>query len=416
MYLASSAECMAILSSIASRAALVCLAATWLPAVAAEPVRATLADGRIASGLVDSRTDSQQLWLRAEHTSIRLSSAFAWEDVVSVSQHGVVLEKAALIERRVQNGGPALPTAVLPLPQAFPREDFRLQSAIMPRTKVGRIEIHAELGRWDAYVPASGLVVTVEVFDERGAPIDVLGEIELTLCGEAAPLGRNPPEPVTLQELAAAHQRVHPADFVGGQATYRLPFDRRHPDFDPSVSPFGLVQARLGVNGQGVFEASDSFVRLRPFGPTRDACCSTRAAGDCSALNRRRAADASKATLTVTFCGVIWPDALPCGDLSPRAESPLPLGCAVRISCAGYCAFRSDAGARQGSSDGQAWLFLQCRQAVHRRVPMGNRRVRGGRSRWCLARQRAAAAERGIGRDGWDGRRRERRLNCWERL
>lgn len=259
--------------SIAKCAALACVAAALLSpqTYAAEPVRALLADGRVVVGVVDSRTDAERLWLRAELPEAQLSSGFEWGQVAEVTRQGAVLSQAETQTLATRKTALVMPDAELPPPLP----EFRLDAAQhpfnapLPTDKVGWIEIHAELGRWDAFVPSSGLLVTVSVFDERGAPAAVLGDIELTLLGDAARGGTYSRHP-ELQELTRAHHLVRPAEFANGRATYRLPFDRLHPDFDLGVSRYALVHARLGVNGQGVFEASDSFVRLRSFSPARD--------------------------------------------------------------------------------------------------------------------------------------------------
>jgi hypothetical protein len=59
-------------------------------------------------------------------------------------------------------------------------------------------------------------------------------------------------------------------DFSAGGATVKLPFLRFHPEFDSHRAPYGAVHVRLSVPGHGVFEATQSVVRLRPYSATRD--------------------------------------------------------------------------------------------------------------------------------------------------
>ncbi|MFH1923324.1 MAG: hypothetical protein ABIP48_25965, partial [Planctomycetota bacterium] len=53
-------------------------------------------------------------------------------------------------------------------------------------------------------------------------------------------------------------------------AKYRFPFQAVHPEFDLELAPYAAVHARLSVPGEGVFEATESDVRVRPYSATRD--------------------------------------------------------------------------------------------------------------------------------------------------
>jgi hypothetical protein len=55
-----------------------------------------------------------------------------------------------------------------------------------------------------------------------------------------------------------------------GDGWVRLPFQSRHPEFDTTWSPVGLVHLTLVVPGHGVFHHSEDGVRIRPFAPLRD--------------------------------------------------------------------------------------------------------------------------------------------------
>jgi hypothetical protein len=71
-------------------------------------------------------------------------------------------------------------------------------------------------------------------------------------------------------DLGRGAQPVRAEDFGLSGATYRIPFQSPNPVFDMSLAPKGLVHASLAVPGQGVVEASECSVRLRPFCSFRD--------------------------------------------------------------------------------------------------------------------------------------------------
>ena len=61
-------------------------------------------------------------------------------------------------------------------------------------------------------------------------------------------------------------------DLTGPEGvTFRLPFQANHPEFDLDLGDFGLINARLAVPGQGVLNASNAMVRVRPYSAIRSA-------------------------------------------------------------------------------------------------------------------------------------------------
>ena len=105
-----------------------------------------------------------------------------------------------------------------------------------------------------------------------GELVPVNGQIDLFLLGEierATGVVGNPTLP-QFRELERGSQLVKTGDFARGAAMYQLPFRQFHPDFYFDVARQALVNARLGVPGQGLFMASDANVQLRGFSRIRD--------------------------------------------------------------------------------------------------------------------------------------------------
>jgi hypothetical protein len=68
-------------------------------------------------------------------------------------------------------------------------------------------------------------------------------------------------------------ERVRGGDFGPAGARYRLSFDAVafHPELNSKTGPYAAVCAQLSVPGQGVFAATQSEVRIRPYSAVRDA-------------------------------------------------------------------------------------------------------------------------------------------------
>jgi len=65
---------------------------------------------------------------------------------------------------------------------------------------------------------------------------------------------------------------IRPAEMGPNGVVLRFPFQRSNPEFNQkwSVASVGMVHARLSVAGNGVFDDTASFTRIRPYSPVRD--------------------------------------------------------------------------------------------------------------------------------------------------
>jgi hypothetical protein len=246
-----------------------------------------LLDGHELSGRLDGQSDGQWLWLARSDRGVHISSGFPWPAIQhihtpsgevdpgqlrqAISQwpktEGRLTQDSQPFVREEITDEPMTKSEIAPTSQPFsaPRKD----SAWHP---VQTLHVEAELASWDSDVQPDGLRVFVFPLDRDGDIAPVRGNIDLTLFGLDSPSDEPPrrPWPPRFPELERASYLVRASDFADGPAVYRLPFSRVHPDFEATLASVGMMHVRLGVNGQGVFEASAADVCLRAPSRFRD--------------------------------------------------------------------------------------------------------------------------------------------------
>ena len=255
-----------------------------------EPVVVQLASGRSLLAAVAPQTDGTRLWLRWRHGTISVLRPIHWDRVVRAEYEGQGLS-ADQFRRAIVRPEPLLSTREEPL---APRAGtFRLHSLRWPappmtkpepstssRPAITTIEpgraktpplqslaIDAWVTNWDSDVEVDGVVVDVRPLDARGAIAPVHGTLEVTLIGWRTGRTRPTQPPIRLGRWTRS---VRPSDFASPATEYRFPFRSVHPDFDLQWAPHATVHARLSVPGQGVFDATSSDVRIRPYSALRD--------------------------------------------------------------------------------------------------------------------------------------------------
>lgn len=255
-----------------------------------EPVVVQLASGRSLLAAVAPQTDGTRLWLRWRHGTISVLRPIHWERVVRAEYEGQGLS-ADQFRRAIVQPEPLLSTREEPL---APRAGtFRLHSLRWPtpppakptlstssRPAITTIEpgddktpplqslaIDAWVANWDSDVEVDGVVVDVRPLDARGAIAPVHGTLEVNLIGWRTGRTRPAQPPIRLGRWTRS---VRPNDFASPGTEYRFPFRSVHPDFDLQWAPYATVHARLSVPGQGVFDATSSTVRIRPYSALRD--------------------------------------------------------------------------------------------------------------------------------------------------
>jgi hypothetical protein len=247
------------------------------------PGRVTVASQRTFSGEVDRRTDETRLWLRWSHGAIAVLRPIDWGRVVQAEFGDGTYTADELRKAVVRPKAPA-PEAVPPDPgqariirvyagdrgESGRGELFAAQTTGVGRGQAGRVRslaLDASVGNWDSDVEVDGLLVRLYPLDGAGEVVPVRGTLEVTLIGweTGRTNSRQPPA-----RLARWTRSVDPGEMGPFGIEYRLPFQAVHPEFDPHWAPVGTVHARLAAPGQGVFDATVSTVRIRPYSALRD--------------------------------------------------------------------------------------------------------------------------------------------------
>lgn len=249
--------------------------------------------GRRFTAELDVRTDARQLWLRWNSRSGHLLRPIDWERVERVELRGETYTGRELREA-VAVAWETLP-APPPSPASFPEalqtshpEPLDAGLVVVPPLssppllppppsfaaahrfeppRVRSLAIEARIANWDSDVEMDGLLLDIFPLDGAGFVLPVRGTIQVELIGEETGTTRSR-QPYAL--LGRWTEQVCPVDFHTYGARYKLPFRQVHPEFDLRWAPKGLVNVRLSVPGEGVFESSQSMVRVRPFSAIRD--------------------------------------------------------------------------------------------------------------------------------------------------
>jgi hypothetical protein len=224
-------------------------------------VKVKLTSGREFRGVVDARTDADQLWLRAQVGEVQLQRPIAWDRITTAELDGEAIELAELKE---QAGKLATPGRVAQLRPAALNHG---RSTLVTPTVVRSIRCNAWLGNWDGDAEFDGIVVEVEALDQNGTAIAATGTIEAEL-------------------IAIDYQQAYLASTSGGrvptslgnwsqlwdaQGGYvQLELTGRHPQRDGKLSRYALLKVRVTIPGSGVFEQEIDGIRTRPFTPVRD--------------------------------------------------------------------------------------------------------------------------------------------------
>ena len=231
-------------------------------------------DGRELSGEIDEQTDKQHLWIRQESEQIHLVTAIPWKSIISATDGDANLpldQLPELLRERITSTAmgfvvePATyPSPVVGVGGSLPMPSFRQRPLRLQQVR--SIDVEAFLVNLDRDVEPDGFELRVAALDEKDAPVPVKGNLYVRLWGERMQPHGNL---VRYENLQTWNQPVAPIDFKDGVASYALPFRTVHPESDWRLHSDALANVRLGVFGQGNFEASVP-VELRKFNPVRD--------------------------------------------------------------------------------------------------------------------------------------------------
>ena len=241
--------------------------------VAGEPegrIAVEVSSGRRFVGHVDARSGNDVLWLRTDHGAARIWRPIRWDAVVRVTREDQTLERNEVLalaseapaaaqrrQRPVARGTTTMAEAA----------DERLGFSAVPRG----ITFDAQLANWDDDAATDGLLLDLRVIDARGRNVAVDGTVEVQWMAirdrtpwSGAYRNRSP-----VQTIARWTRTFTAAEMAEG-ASWQLPFQAAHPQYDRSWRPAGLVRVKVTVPGHGTWVASRDFIRTRPYSPTRD--------------------------------------------------------------------------------------------------------------------------------------------------
>ena len=241
--------------------------ATIVPFVASDApaaqVVATLADGRVVAGEVDSRTDGEWLWLQRSEGRVWLSMPYEWSEVSDLQLNDQPIARDQLLLQLDQYAVEEPTLAVL-----GETDDLvlPLEPLVAAPRRATSCSFVAELANWDGDVEPDGYLVAVTVLDECGEPMAVRGTLSAKLVGERTDDRGFAVEAVELERWS---DRVEKSQFDYGPAVFRLPFWQVRPEVDIDLCPGAILQVEVGAFGHGRM-ASSASVPLREFNPLRD--------------------------------------------------------------------------------------------------------------------------------------------------
>jgi hypothetical protein len=253
---------------------------------AEDSIVVSAASGRHFRGQVDPRTNDLTLWLRSGKPRAFVQRPINWNRVVSVNVAGkrhtanefrqlartMILPQFDLGSDNAPAASQRIPSVdgILEAENATKLATFNATDH--PRAEPPRVvslHIDTDVANWDSDVEVDGLVVHVYPLDSAGATIPALGTFEVDLIGQAASNGvSGSPFPV----LGHWSCVIRPEEMGPNGVVLRFPFQRSSPEFNQkwSVASVGMVHARLSVAGNGVFDDTASFTRIRHYSPVRD--------------------------------------------------------------------------------------------------------------------------------------------------
>ncbi len=273
------------------------------PAVARESLLTVrMRDGRIARGELDQQTDEVRLWIKISDPGIVLSSSFPWSEIELIENEQAEISKSDVLKRVA-----AIKTGTNPQTELQDRIAFWLPNQVsdanlsndgkdakqaktdgpisgggqseiaeseklLQSQRVEYLEIDARAMNWDTDVELDGLLVNVRPFDGEGRVVPVNAQIRFQLFGEryATTTRRTFDASIPFPQVGDWTQKIRKADFGPDGVTVKLPFRRLHPEFNTDLAAHSLLTARLGISGQGTFDASAADVFIRPLSRYRD--------------------------------------------------------------------------------------------------------------------------------------------------
>ena len=226
----------------------------WASLPAGSALAVTISTGRVIRGNLDPQTDDQHLWLTAEAEGMSISSCLAVADVLKIEP----AESLALPPRpQVATQNLSAVVALQPVLTEEPRTQLPVKS----------IEVFAELANWNGDAKPDGLRVWIQPRAANGEPVAATGSVSIKL---AVFRGNWRGSHGSFREGENWFRELSAAEYGESGAVIDLPFENVHPEADPKLLSLGVLSVRLGVVGQGTFDARVEDVSLRSQAFTRD--------------------------------------------------------------------------------------------------------------------------------------------------
>lgn len=254
-----------------------------LPASAGSLVAVGVKSGRVFVGEIDGQTNHDELILRIERNGVSIFRPISWDAIVlgGDGQHMFSREELMALADKVRSSDRSNTPPIAKEPQAIVPEELTspsqwepdirqaqfIQAAKAANSQIAFISLDARVANWNRTVEADGVLLHVYPMSAHGKVIPVDGTLEVQLIATVPPGWR---QGVAFPHIGRWTLRVSREQFGPSGAVFRLPFQAKHPEFDMSMQPTGLVHVRLNVPGNGSFEASQSMVRIRPYSSVRD--------------------------------------------------------------------------------------------------------------------------------------------------
>jgi hypothetical protein len=266
--------------------ALSLLLALPLAAPAAEPIVVVeLTGGKVMQGAVDAATSAEELVLRSGRNGVTIRRPVRWDRIARATLAGRVVEAEELQRLAPSTAGQAS--------SGTQGSGFRVQEpgvrgqgagigsqepgvSQVPElpVRLTSIAFEARIANWDGDVETDGLLIDLLPLDDEGYLAAAAGTAEIELFAsqrrefQHAPLSGGD----TLELVERWTRSIRPEDVTTRGVRLKLPFGAVHPEFDQKwlAHYYGLVHVRFAAPGQGVFEASQDGLRIRPYAPLRD--------------------------------------------------------------------------------------------------------------------------------------------------
>ena len=231
-----------------------------------------LASGRTFIAAIDSRSNSQTLWLRFGDANALILRPISWQAIRGAEFRGQAVPLADLprLVETEKTSQPEPTVAPGPAPQpAREAEVPRPNAAKSPAT----MRCEASLANWNMNNAADGLVVTISPLtaDNELAVAQGTLQVEFYVPQQRDYNAASQSRGMTMERVERWTRAVCASSYTDQGATFRLPFHSLRPQLDTEYGRQGVVHITFSAPGAGIMEQTLDGVTLRPWSPLRDA-------------------------------------------------------------------------------------------------------------------------------------------------